>query len=246
MNSHIAMDLNSFRKGVKEDWFASSSAFQNHVMYGNLDTGDLDDSQSLRAACVYMHFGWLRTWKCSKCKASTMLQQGRSVSELLWVCVVVIRVTNISGSLQKYQLLPFLRTGNWMFFLHFLVMMKNNMKMKNIEEELHGAHEVGRQRIFIWQQKYHDATQAYVDAKAIYRVGGPGEHVVVEESGISKVGWMVGQQAMKTARIMKKPARIIARKPCKTVQNRVPKKRLGPPRWLWVGVVWQETSEDAW
>ena len=96
-------------------------------------------------------------------------------------------------------------------------MMKNNMKMKNIEEELHGAHEVGRQRIFIWQQKYRDAIRAYVEAKAIYRVGGPGEDVVVDEGGIGKVGWMVGKQAMKTARIMKKPARIIARKPCKTV-----------------------------
>ena len=71
---------------VKEGWFASSSAFQKHVMYGKLDTGDLDDSQSLRAACVYMHFGWLRTWKCSKRKFSTMLQQGRSVTELLWLC----------------------------------------------------------------------------------------------------------------------------------------------------------------
>ena len=93
MNSHKAMDLNSFRKGVKEGWFESSSAFQKHVMYGKLDTGDLDDSQSLRAACLYMHFGWLRTWKCSKRKASTMLQQGRSVTELLWVCVVVISQT---------------------------------------------------------------------------------------------------------------------------------------------------------
>ena len=43
MNSHKAMDLNSLRKGVKEDWFASSSAFQRHVMYGKLGTGDLDD-----------------------------------------------------------------------------------------------------------------------------------------------------------------------------------------------------------
>ena len=110
-----------------------------------------------------------------------------------------------------------------MSVLHFLVMKKNNMKIKTAEEELHGAHEVGRQRIFIWQQKYHDA--------AIYRVGGPGEHVVVDESGIGKVGWMVGQQAMKTARIMKKPARIIARKPCKTVWHPTakpsPKKQAG-------------------
>ena len=112
-----------------------------------------------------------------------------------------------------------------MSFLHFLVMMKNNMKIKTIEEELHGAHEVGRQRIFIWQQKYHDAIRAYVDAKAIYRVGGPGEHVVVDESGIGKVGCMVGKQAMKTARIMKKPARIIARKPCKTVWHPTAKPR---------------------
>ncbi|CAE7503147.1 unnamed protein product [Symbiodinium sp. CCMP2592] len=240
------MDLNSFRKGVKEDWFASSSAFQKHVMYGKLDTGDLADSQSLRAACVYMHFGWLRTWKCSKCKASTVLQQGRSLTEILWVCSRNHSHKHFRKS-AEVPALPFLRTGSWMSFLHFLVMMKNNMKIKTIEEELHGAHEVSHQRIFVWQQKYHDAIRAYVDAKATYRIGGPGAHVVVDESGIGKVGWMVGKQAVKAGRIMKKPARIVARKPCKTVWHPAakphPKKKAGTAldkrkstRWLWVGV----------
>ena len=45
------MDLDSFRKGIKEEFFQSSSSFQAHIQHKALDTGTLVDHQ-LCAPCV--------------------------------------------------------------------------------------------------------------------------------------------------------------------------------------------------
>ena len=80
------MDLNDFRRSVCEEWFASSSAFQKHVVYAPLDCGLLQDSPALRALLVLMHHKLVPTPRCSKCRGKGVLLQGRTPNELKWVC----------------------------------------------------------------------------------------------------------------------------------------------------------------
>ena len=67
------MDLDSFRKGIKEEFFQSSSSFQAHIQHKALDTGTLMDSPALRALCVFMHYKLARTHRCSACKSRCIL-----------------------------------------------------------------------------------------------------------------------------------------------------------------------------
>ena len=81
-----AMDLDSFRRGIKDEFFESSSAFQAHIQHKALDTGTLVDSPALRALCVFMHYKLVRTHRCSACKSRCILIQSRSGDELKWIC----------------------------------------------------------------------------------------------------------------------------------------------------------------
>ena len=76
------MHLDSFRRGIKDEFFESSSAFQAHIQHKALDTGTLVDSPALRALCVFMHYKLVRTHRCSACKSRCILIQSRSGDEV--------------------------------------------------------------------------------------------------------------------------------------------------------------------
>ena len=82
----MALVLNAFRKSVSEEQFASSAAFQKHVVYAPLDCGVLEDSPALRALLALMHYGPVQTHRCSKCRGKAVLLQRRTPKELKWVC----------------------------------------------------------------------------------------------------------------------------------------------------------------
>lgn len=76
----LGMDLNTFRKGIRDEFFQPSAAFQKNIMYVPLsidDSSDLQDSMTLRALMVFMHYGHygMLTWSCSRCKASCTLRR---------------------------------------------------------------------------------------------------------------------------------------------------------------------------
>ena len=70
------MDLDTFRENVSEYWFNSSSAFQQHVMYGALDFAEMEESLALRGMLVCMNFELVKTWRCSTCRSACIVQQG--------------------------------------------------------------------------------------------------------------------------------------------------------------------------
>ena len=81
---------------------------------------DLQDSMTLRALMVFMHYGMLKTWRCSRCKASCTLRKGDSDNNHFWVCT-----ENFShGHFRKTVTVPALagvRSQSLMAFLHFLL-----------------------------------------------------------------------------------------------------------------------------
>ena len=82
-----AMDMDTFRKTLDDSMFSTSSSFQKEIMYKDLDCQEFEDSAALRAMCVFMHCELVDApIKCSVCKASCTLVQGRSANELLWLC----------------------------------------------------------------------------------------------------------------------------------------------------------------
>ena len=80
------MDLDSFRKGIKEEFFESSSAFQAQIQLKALDIGTLVDSPTLRALCIFIHYKLVRTHRCSIYKNKCILIQKRPNNEFKRIC----------------------------------------------------------------------------------------------------------------------------------------------------------------
>ena len=192
------MDLDSFRKGIKEEFFQSSSSFQAHIQHKALDTGTLVDSPALRALCVFMHYKLARTHRCSACKSRCILIKSRSADELKWICDKNRSQTHFK-KVVTIPVVSFLRPKSWMPFVHFLVYMKNNYKMSIVEKELHAGHGTPKPCLYRWQKQYHSAIQKHVDVEKINRVGGPMHVCAVDEAHVGKLGYMVGKKLQAVA-----------------------------------------------
>ena len=241
-----AMDLDSFRRGIKDEFFESSSAFQAHIQHKALDTGTLVDSPALRALCVFMHYKLVRTHRCSACKSRCILIQSRSGDELKWICEKNRNQTHFKKAV-TVPAVSFLRPKSWIPFIHFLVYMKNNYKMAIVEKELHAGHGITKPCLYRWQKQYHSAIKKYVDEEKINRVGGPMHVCAVDESHVGKLGYMVGKKATSGGQSKRKKPRIKKRMPCQTKWHcgarHGKKKKHGTSkdtrkhsRWMWFGV----------
>ena len=76
------MDLDSFRKNIREEFFQSSLFFQAHIQHKALDPGTLVDSPALRTLYVFMRYKLARAYRCSACKSRCLLIQSKSADEL--------------------------------------------------------------------------------------------------------------------------------------------------------------------
>ena len=250
------MDINQFIQNFKEDAFASSAAFQKHVVYTPLNCQPLKDSEALRALCVFMHFQMVNApSKCLKCGGKCKLIQGRSPDELMWVCQ---EATGTKHFRHRFQVpaLPELRVNNLLAFLHFLVFMRCNERIKRIIQELRDAHNTSKASIARWQKLYHTALTAFVESKNINKIGGRSERCAVDETAVGKVGKMVGKNGTAQGAFQRNPVRIRARRPCKTLWKPGAKSFPKPMKagsskdkrsnkatqWVWLGV---QTGKDG-
>ena len=76
-----------------------------------------------------------------------------------------------------------------MAFLHFLVFMKCNEKLKRIKEELRDAHGTEDYAVQKWQQYtiiYHECLKSYMEHHDINKLGGS-KRCAVDETVVGKV-----------------------------------------------------------
>ena len=249
------MDLDTFRKSVNDSMFETSSAFQKEILYKDLDLQELENSSALRACCVFMHYELVDApAKCNTCKASCTLEQGRSSNELFWLCSQTRKKDHFKRHI-SIPCLPKVRTNNLLGFLHFVVFMLCNEKIKRIVEELKSAHGIARCTVFHWEKIYHEALSKYVKKKNLNKVGGNKERCAVDETAVGKVGRMVGKPASKKGSFVRAGDRIGAKRPCKTLwkpkAKAFPKAKAGSSKdkrsnkstqWLWLAV---QTGKDG-
>ena len=246
------MGLNSFRKGINDGFFETSSGFQKHVMYQALnidESSNLQDTSALRALLVFMRYGMVKIWKCSKCKSSCTIRQNGKSGACVWKC----RKHGDSQHFRKCVTIPALdgkiRSQCWMAFLHFVVFMISNEKMKRIEEELRAAHGTAKGSIHKWQTLYHECLKSYMHSKNLNKIGGGSTRCVVDEIAVGKVGVRVGKPASRLGSMLRGPARIARREPCKTVwktgarkgdaakaKKSKDKRNNKNTQWIWLGV----------
>ena len=213
----VEMDLDTFRKSVNNSMFEISSAFQKEILYKNLDLQELENSSALRACCVFMHYKFVDApAKCNICKASCTLEQGRNSNEFFWLCSQNRKKEHFKRHI-SIPCLPKVHTNNLLGFLHFVVFMLCNEKIKRIVEELKSAHGIARCTVFHWEKIYHEALSKYVKKKNLNKVGGNKERCAVDETAVGKVGRMVGKPASKKGSFVRAANRIWAKRPCKTL-----------------------------
>ena len=203
-----------------------------------------------------MHFQMVNApSKCLKCGGKCKLIQGRSPDELMWVCQ---EATGTKHFRHRFQVpaLPELRVNNLLAFLHFLVFMRCNERIKRIIQELRDAHNTSKASIARWQKLYHTALTASVESKNINKIGGPSERCAVDETAVGKVGKMVGKNGTAQGAFQRNPVRIRARRPCKTLWKPGAKPFPKPMKagsskdkrsnkatqWVWLGV---QTGKDG-
>ncbi|CAJ1338407.1 unnamed protein product [Effrenium voratum] len=90
------------------------------------------------------------------------------------------------------------QVNNLLAFLHFLVFMRRNERIKRIIQDLRDAHNTSKASIARWQKLYHTALTAFVESKNINKIGGRSERCAVDETAVSKVGKMALQDTVET------------------------------------------------
>ena len=220
------MDLDTFWKTLDDSIFATSASCPKEILYKALDCQELQDSQGLRALCVFMHYELVDApVKCLACKAPCTLEQGRSPSELFWLCT---EKRSFKHSKQHFSVpcLPKVRTNCLLAFLHFCVLMLCNERINGIVEELKAAHGIGRSSVFAWEKIYHEAVSKLVAKKRLNKVGGNKERCAVDGLAVEKVGRVVGNPVSKEASFVRAAQTICAKKPRK--QSKSQKQKLFP------------------
>ena len=109
-------------------------------------------------------------------------------------------MSSIGLAKSQAKVLAFLRACSWLSFLHILVCMKSNMSLKTMLQELKDAHGTPASGAFACQKQYHAALQCLVNEENLNQVGGPGQHVAVDESGVGRLGYMPGKRPMRGGR----------------------------------------------
>eukprot|EP00971_Amphidinium_carterae_P101656 2012052-Amphidinium_carterae.2 len=233
---------------VEDWWFNTNTAFLREVVLSRFPVDNLQESQAVRACLVYQYYGLVETPHCGKCRGKprcVLSQYPRSVDEIRWVCPNNTSRRHFDAAVSSKGL-HFLYKRSWLPFLHFLVLMKMNMKMALIVTELMDAYGTPNSSVYNWEARYHAAIQAYITRRHVNVIGGKKEVCVMDEARIGKQGQMVGKNAFVKGTLVRREPRIRRRLPAETHWRkgaRHGEKKASPQQdarrsgcWLWLGV----------
>ncbi|CAK0836623.1 unnamed protein product [Prorocentrum cordatum] len=179
------MDLDTFRRSLKEEYFDSSAVFAAKVVSPELEGDSAEPAPALRALAVLMFFKVVRAVRhCKKARELGQLSSG----QLLWRCC-----ENHSNGHFFQSPQDFVRSGHVHAFLHFLVYMKMNEQIETIVHALGALHEIAHATVFRWEKKCHETIVHALGA--LHEIA----HATVfrwekkcHEAGIGRLGSMAG------------------------------------------------------
>ena len=190
------MDLKKFRRNISGNAFSCASSFLHHVRYSEFPTkkeaeGEkkYHDCLALRAILVFADHAALQCYqKCPECRGEAALCQERRDESwrFAWTCNSWKGRKCWSEAAGAGGVLSSLRVNSYFPFLHFVLLMTKDYRMKNIYEEMEGAYGVNQKAVDSWKKTYQSALQRYVDEVDGTKVGDIAEVVAVDETAICR------------------------------------------------------------
>ena len=195
------LNLTKWISNVKEDWFSSTSSFHKNFMHRDILKVDgkrgrvtfrvNTDSHSLRALLVFMKFGALQAYqKCPVCKKSTKFQQSHNTcndnDRYQIICASYHGKECWQTAVTSSGILHQMRSSDYAPFLHFVLLMKSDYRMKMIYQELYDHAGIRQSTVDRWKVKYQESLEKYLLEVDAMEVGGNKEVVALDESAIGK------------------------------------------------------------
>ncbi|CAK0841998.1 unnamed protein product, partial [Prorocentrum cordatum] len=232
------VSFKQWRRSICDEWFASSAAFEEHVLRRPILFPDgLEDALSLRAIAIFLHYGVAaRPSGCAECGGSTKFEAraDREWNTYRWSCKTVghkhfCEPVNSHGFLTKVPV------NSWMPFLYLINNLRLGRNLEDVQDEMADLFgNIHRGTISVWKQLYQECLGKALPALDALMVGGKkGDTVVVDETviGVDKAdGWVLEPRSAtkggattartgprRTTKLARK--QILKRLPARTVYN---------------------------
>lgn len=155
LSAGAMQDMNTFRRSVKEEWFATALVFVASVCMASITLPPkIPNTLTIRAILILMHYGLVKGLRrCPSCRRQPILTC-RKDGSWKWTCPAMGN-NHLQHTLNSHGFLKVIRVGNWIAWLQFITFLRSGERWATILVEMGKAYGVTSHKdLEKWRRDY--------------------------------------------------------------------------------------------